>query len=195
MKKIILGSQSPRRKELLENAGIDFEVIVADGEEIVDLSLTFPEIVTSLARQKNEQVRNHKDCPKSAIIITADTMVVCDNTIMGKPKDEKDAKRMLLMLSGNTHSVLTGYSIYDNETGKTVSGVVESLVKFRELEEEEIDKYIETKEPMDKAGAYGIQLRASMFVEEIHGDYFNIVGLPVEKICKLLKEEFNISLL
>ncbi len=195
MKKIILGSQSPRRSELLKNAGIEFDVIVAGGEEIVDLSLSFPEIVTSLAKQKNEQVRNHKDCPGDALIITADTMVVCDNTIMGKPKDEEDAKRMLLMLSGNTHSVLTGYCICDKETGKTVSGAVESQVKFRPLDEDEIDKYIETKEPMDKAGAYGIQLRASMFVEEIHGDYFNIVGLPTQRICKLLKEEFSISLL
>lgn len=195
MKKIILGSQSPRRKELLENAGIEFEIITADGEEIVDESLAFSEIVESLAIQKNEQVSGNPECPENSIIITADTMVVCDDNIMGKPKDEKDAKRMLEMLSGNTHSVLTGYCISDKQTGKVVSGYAKTYVKFRELDETEIDKYIATGEPKDKAGAYGIQLRASMFVEEIHGDYFNIVGLPIEKICKLLKEEFEISLL
>ena len=195
MKKIILGSQSPRRKELLENVGIDFEIIMAEGEEIVDLSLPFPEIVKSLAEIKNEQVKNSPACPEKAIIITADTMVVCEGEIMGKPKDEEDAKRMLKLLSGNTHSVLTGYCICDKETGKKRSGAVESFVKFRLLTDDEIDRYIKTKEPMDKAGAYGIQLKASMFVEEIHGDYFNIVGLPVERICKLLKEDFDISLL
>ncbi|MBQ2890806.1 MAG: septum formation protein Maf [Clostridia bacterium] len=195
MKKIILGSQSPRRKELLENVGLKFEIITAEGEEVVDLSLPFPEIVTSLAETKNEQVINAKSCPKDAIVITADTMVVCERKIMGKPKNDEDAKRMLRLLSGNTHSVLTGYCICDKGTGKKRSGAVESFVKFRELSEDEIDGYVKTKEPMDKAGAYGIQLKASMFVEEIHGDYFNIVGLPVERICKLLKEDFDVSLL
>ncbi len=195
MRKIILGSKSPRRKELLQNAGIKFEILTADGEEIIDENMSFPEIVKSLAIQKNRQVSGNEKCPEDAIIITADTMVVCDGFIMGKPKDNKDAKRMLNMLSGNTHLVLTGYCILDKETGKEVSGFAETKVKFRQLDEEEIDGYIETGEPDDKAGAYGIQLRASMFVEEIHGDYFNIVGLPVERICKLLKEEFNMSLL
>ena len=195
MKKIILGSQSPRRKELLENAGIEFEILTADGEEIVDEKLSFSEIVRSLAIQKNRQVSENEKCPEDAIVITADTMVVCDNCIMGKPKDDNDARRMLNMLSGNTHLVMTGYCILDKETGKEVSGVAETEVKFRQLDIDEIDRYIATGEPNDKAGAYGIQLRASMFVEGIRGDYFNIVGLPVERICKLLKEEFNISLL
>ena len=195
MKKIILGSQSPRRKELLENAGIEFEILTADGEEIVDENLSFHQVVESLAQQKNKQVSENPDCPDDAVVITADTMVVCDGEIMGKPKNDEDAKRMLGMLSGNTHSVLTGYCILDRESGKKASGVAETKVKFRDLDEDEIEKYIKTGEPKDKAGAYGIQLRASMFVEEIHGDYFNIVGLPVEKICKLLKEEFSISLL
>lgn len=195
MKKIILGSQSPRRKELLENAGIEFEILTADGEEIVDENLSFHQVVESLAQQKNQQVSENPACPDDAVVITADTMVVCDGEIMGKPKNDEDARRMLGMLSGNTHSVLTGYCILDRENGKKASGVAETKVKFRDLDEEEIEKYIKTGEPKDKAGAYGIQLRASMFVEEIHGDYFNIVGLPVEKICKLLKEEFEISLL
>lgn len=195
MKKIILGSQSPRRRELLENVGIKFEVLVANGEETVDDSLSFPEIVESLAIQKNKAVEQDKSCPKDAVIITADTMVVCGDEIMGKPKDDKDAKRMLKMLSGKTHKVLTGYCLCDKLTGKTLSGAVLTEVKFRELDDDEIDRYIKTREPEDKAGAYGIQLRGSMFVEEIRGDYFNIVGLPVQRICKLLKEEFNISLL
>lgn len=195
MRKIILGSKSPRRQELLENVGIKFEVLVADGEEKVDYSLPHSEIVTELAKQKNQQIKEDTRCPKDAVIITADTMVVCEGKIMGKPKDDDDAREMLSLLSGNTHLVLTGYCICDNESGKTVCGAVTSEVKFRTLGSEEIENYIKTKEPNDKAGAYGIQLRGSMFVEEIHGDYFNIVGLPVQKICKLLKEEFNISLL
>ena len=195
MKKIILGSQSPRRKELLENAGVEFEILTADGEEVVDENLSFPQIVESLAKQKSLQVSENSLCPEDAVVITADTMVVCGDMIMGKPKDDADAKRMLNLLSGNIHKVMTGYCILDRVSGKNVSGVVETEVKFRKLDDGEIDRYIRTGEPKDKAGAYGIQLRASMFVEEIHGDYFNIVGLPVERICKLLKEEFNISLL
>lgn len=195
MKKIILGSQSPRRAELLKNAGIDFTVLVSDCEEIIDKNMEFQQIVQTLAEQKNQAVVKDKRCPETAVVITADTMVVCENKIMGKPKDEEDAYKMLTLLEGNVHYVLTGFCICDKESGKIKSGVEKTTVKFRSLDEEEIRKYIKTKEPMDKAGAYGIQLRGSMFVEKIEGDYFNIVGLPVQKICKLLKEDFDISLL
>ena len=195
MKKIILGSQSPRRMELLQNAGIDFEVLVSDCEEIIDENMEFDEIVKTLAQQKNEAVVKDKRCPQNAVVITADTMVLCGDKIMGKPKDEEDAYEMLCLLSGNIHYVLTGFCICDRESGKIRIDAQKTAVKFRSLDEEEIINYIKTKEPMDKAGAYGIQLRGSMFVEKIEGDYFNIVGLPVQKICKLLKEDFNISLL
>ena len=195
MKKIILGSASPRRAELLSNAGIDFEVLTSDCEEIIDENLDYPDIVKSLAEQKNNGVIKDKRCPQDAVVITADTMVLCDGKIMGKPKDDEDAYEMLSLLSGNTHYVLTGFCICDRESGNRVVSYEETTVKFRNLDEEEIRNYIKTGECNDKAGAYGIQLRGSMFVEKVDGDYFNIVGLPVQKICKLLKEDFNISLL
>lgn len=195
MKKIILGSKSPRRRELLENIGLDFEVLTARGEEFVDLSCAFSETVRKIALQKNEQIISNNTFKESAVIICADTMVVCNGKIMGKPKNNDDARRMLNMLSGNTHQVLTGYSLYDTETKKIISDFESTDVTFKVLDEQEIENYIKTGEPMDKAGAYGIQLKASLFVEKIHGDYFNIVGLPVSKIYKLLKEEFEISLL
>lgn len=195
MKKLILGSQSPRRRELLENAGIEFDVITSDSDEVIDEEMDFADTVKEVAKQKNAAVCRDEKCPKDAVVLTADTMVVCDNKIMGKPKDEENAFEMLRLLSGNTHYVLTGYCITDKEKGKTVSGTQKTEVKFRELENEEIRRYIATGEPFDKAGAYGIQLRGSMFVESVAGDYFNIVGLPVCKVCKLLKEDFGIRIL
>lgn len=195
MREIILGSQSPRRRELLKNAGIEFSVITSDCEEKVGLSLDFPDIVKSLAEQKSEAVCADSRCPDEAIVITADTMVVCGGKIMGKPKDDEDAFDMLSLLSGNTHFVLTGYCIVDKMKGEKISGVEETAVRFRRLSEDEIVNYIKTGEPRDKAGAYGIQLRGSMFVEHIEGDYFNIVGLPVCRICKILKDNFGLSLM
>lgn len=194
MKKIILGSQSPRRRELLENAGLRFEVIASDSEEKVDENLDYPDIVMSLAEQKNKAVSSDPHS-RGAVVITADTMVVINERIMGKPQNDKEAYEMLSLLSGNTHFVLTGFCICDNESGKRAVGYEKTAVKFRTLDDGEIRNYIKTGEPRDKAGAYGIQLRGSMFVERIEGDYFNIVGLPVQKICKLLKEDFGISLL
>ncbi len=195
MKKIILGSQSPRRCELLKNAGLDFEILVSDCEEIVDKNLDYPHIVKALALQKNNAVTADLRCDKNAVVITADTMVVCGDKIMGKPRDDEEAYEMLSLLSGNIHYVLTGFCICDKETGKIVLDYEKTAVKFRELDEDEIKKYIKTGECRDKAGAYGIQLRGSMFVERIDGDYFNIVGLPIQKICKLLKNDFGIEIL
>lgn len=195
MKKIILGSASPRRYELLKNAGIDFEVLVSDCEEIIDKTLDFPDMVKSLALQKNRAVKKDDRAARGAVIITADTMVLCGGKIMGKPKNDEEANEMLSRLSGRTHYVLTGYCISQKGEEKERTGVCKSAVHFRELSDEEIKNYIKTGECRDKAGAYGIQLRGSMFVEKIEGDYFNIVGLPVCEICKILKEDFNVSLL
>lgn len=195
MKKLILGSQSPRRRELLENAGIDFEIITSDDEEVIDDRLDFSDMVKAVAEQKNAAVRRNEKCPEEAVVLTADTMVVCGDKIMGKPKSAENAFEMLGILSENTHYVLTGYCITDKKSGKTISGTEKTKVKFRKIEDEEIRSYIATGEPFDKAGAYGIQLRGSMFVDSIEGDYFNIVGLPVCKVCKLLKEDFGIRIL
>ncbi len=195
MKKLILGSQSPRRCELLENAGIEFEVLVSDCEEIVDENLDYPDIVKTLAEQKNNAVTADKRCNENSVVLTADTMVVCQDKIMGKPCDDEEAYEMLSLLSGNVHYVLTGFCICDKESGKKIVGYEETAVKFRNIDEEEIKNYIKTGECRDKAGAYGIQLRGSLFVEKIEGDYFNIVGLPVQKVCKLLKENFDIHIL
>ncbi len=195
MRKIVLGSQSPRRSELLKNIGLNFEVLTSDCEEIVDKNMDFPDIVKSLALQKNDAVASDTRLCGDEVVITADTMVVCGGRIMGKPKDDEDAYNMLYLLSGNTHYVLTGFCICDTKSGKKITDYEETAVKFRDLDENEIRNYIKTKECRDKAGAYGIQERGSIFVEKIIGDYFNVVGLPVQKICKLLKESFDINIL
>lgn len=189
MKRLILGSKSPRRYEILKNAGFDFEVFETDCEEKTDFGQSFPEIVKSIAKQKNDAVL--KLNLGDAIVLTADTMVVLENRIIGKPKDETEAAEFLRRLSGNTHTVLTGFCITDIKSGKRVSDYEESKVKFISLSEDDIAEYIKTGEPMDKAGAYGIQNRGSLFVERIEGDYFNIVGLPICKVGQLLKKDFG----
>lgn len=189
MKKLILGSKSPRRYEILKNAGFDFEVIETECEEKTDFGQSFPEIVKSISKQKNDAVlkMNFGD----AIVLTADTMVVLESRILGKPKNETEAAEFLRRLSGNTHSVLTGFCITDTKSGRRITDCEETKVTFTALSEKEIEEYIKTGEPMDKAGAYGIQNRGSVFVEKIEGDYFNVVGLPICEISKLLKSDFE----
>ena len=183
MKKIILASQSPRRKEIMETAGYDFEIKVSGCEEIVPENVTPKEVAKSLALQKAESVfKDNRD----SIVIGADTIVVLGNEILGKPKNEVDAKEMLKKLSGNTHRVFTGIAVISAE--KTVNDVQETEVNFYDLTDEEIDDYIKTGEPMDKAGAYGIQGRGCLFINGICGDYFNVVGLPIALLSKVLQE-------
>lgn len=193
MKRIILASQSPRRRELLENIGLEFEVKVDNSPEIVDETMEIEEIVKYLSAKKAENVSktlDNEDC----VVIAADTVVAFEDRILGKPKDEEDAKNMLKILNGNVHFVYTGISVLDNKTGKCISDFEKTKVRFREITDSEINSYIKSGEPMDKAGSYGIQGLGSVFVEKICGDYFNIVGLPISKLCGILKNEFGIGI-
>ena len=200
MSQIILASQSPRRKELLEQIGLEFEICPAKGEEII--TKTIPEeVVMELSKQKAEEVaamvsvygENHKEIttPSDILVIGADTVVAYDGKILGKPKDEADAKAMLTMLSGNTHSVFTGVTlVLIDKSGRAGELVFyeKTDVKMHEMSEKEIDQYIATGEPMDKAGSYGIQGKCAIYIEKIDGDYNNVVGLPITRIYQELKK-------
>ena len=200
MSQIILASQSPRRKELLEQIGLEFEICPAKGEEIITKSIP-EEVVMELSKQKAEEVaamvstyaQQHKDIttPSDILVIGADTVVAYDGKILGKPVDEADAKRMLTMLSGNTHSVFTGVTlVLIDKSGRAGELVFyeKTDVKMHEMSEAEIDRYIATGEPMDKAGSYAIQGKCAIYVEKIDGDYNNVVGLPITRIYQELKK-------
>ena len=179
---IILASASPRRRELLTLAGIEYTVIPSECEEILPDDITPANAVEELARQKAEDVfRIHTD----SMIIAADTVVALGNTILGKPKNDDDAFSMLSSLSGKIHTVYTGVCIKTAEKEEIFS--VATDVEFYELTEKEICDYIATKEPCDKAGAYGIQGKGSLLVKGIRGDYFNVVGLPLAETVRRLK--------
>ena len=183
MEPIILASKSPRRRELLELAGVPFSVETEDVEETFDPGLLPAEIVRHLSRIKAEAV--FKKHPAKTVL-GADTIVVLDGGILGKPKDEEEAVRMLQALSGKTHEVFTGVTIL---SGKTEYSFAErTAVTFYELSEEEIRTYVSTGEPLDKAGAYGIQGRGVTLVRSIEGDYPNVVGLPVAKVVRALRD-------
>ena len=183
MNKIILASASPRRKELLETAGAEFEIIVADVDESVPEG-TKPEDAAIMTAEKKALAvaESHKD----SVVIGADTIVVAGEKILGKPTDKADACRMLSMLSGVEHKVITGVCLACGDKKITFAQV--SKVKFYDLTDDEINAYVETGEPMDKAGAYGIQGKGCVLVEKIEGDYFNIVGLPVARVMKELNK-------
>ena len=189
----ILASKSPRRKELLNNIGINAQIIPSEVDESVIKDLSPEKMVTQLAMLKASDVA--RSFGANTYVIGADTSVCLDGEIFGKPENDADARRMLEKLSGNTHDVYTGYCVVDCTTHTAVSRYEKTRVSFRQLSAEEIDAYIDSREPMDKAGAYGIQKKGSMFVEKIEGDYFNVVGLPVCALVKLLKDEFSIDVL
>ena len=183
--KLVLASGSPRRSELLRAAGIDFTVRVADVDETVLPNELPRDYVVRLSREKAQAVAS--EIGDGEIVLGADTTVVVLNEIAGKPIDENDARRMLRLLSGKWHEVLTGVSLVND--GKVTSDIALTRVKFAKLSEEEIDWYISTGEAMDKAGAYGIQGYASRFVERIEGSYSNVVGLPVQMVYRMLNTE------
>lgn len=196
MEKIILASGSPRRKEILENAfAIKPEVVVSGVEEVIDETLSPGDLVLELAYQKGVEISvGNTNVP----VISGDTVVSLNRQILGKPKDEKEAIQMLTLLSGKCHQVYTGHCIFYK--GKAVKGLSTSNVYFRSLSEVEILNYVETGEPLDKAGAYGIQGLASVFIEKIEGDFYGIMGLSPYIINELFqrigrKKDENISIL
>ena len=190
---IILASGSPRRKELLEQIGLPFSVVVSGADETVDEGLSPEFLVQSLSLLKAADVAGTQD--KTALVIGADTVVALSGEILTKPENEEDAKNMLRRLSGTSHSVFTGVTVFRVRDGKSVSITEETKVYFKPLTEKEIEAYVRTKEPLDKAGAYGVQGLGGLFVEKIEGDYYNVVGLPLARLGRLLQEEFDIELI
>lgn len=183
MMKIILASASPRRQELLKYIVPEFEVIPADIDETLPADIPAEKCAEYLACQKARHIaEKYPDC----IVIGSDTVVIIDGVILGKPADESDAERMLKMLSGKSHKVVTGVCIARGDASESFS--CETRVKFYPLSDEEILEYISTGEPMDKAGAYGIQGYGSVLVEGIEGDFFNVMGLPAASLKRRLEK-------
>lgn len=186
MKKLILASASPRRKDLLKSINLDFDIIPSNIEEDIKEKPFSYSLIENLALEKAQDVV--KKIKEKAIIIGSDTVVVINNKILGKPKDKIDAKNMLKELSGQAHEVISAIAIIDTDTQKKLCSSVKSKVIFRDVSEKEIENYINTGEPMDKAGSYGIQGQASVFVKSIEGCYNNIVGISTYKLAEMLKE-------
>lgn len=181
---IILASASPRRQELLQRMGLDFIIRTAPHDETMNLFSTPSDEVARVSRLKAQAV--YPLCHEDDIIVAADTIVVCDGRIMGKPRSENDAFSMLRRLSGREHQVMTGLTVAQGNNTETVT--VTTTLRFRPLSDTEIRNYIATGEPMDKAGAYGIQGIASMFVVGLDGDYYNVMGLPVCTLTLMLRK-------
>jgi septum formation protein len=179
--KLILASSSPRRKELLDAAGWPYEAVVAGIDESLHANEDPAVYVQRLARSKAEAVAARL---QSGLVLGADTTVVVENQILGQPSDDKDAKRMLRLLNGKWHEVLTGVAVV-RVGGESTVDYETTRVRFAEMTEAEIDWYVSTGEARGKAGAYGIQGAAGLFIEEISGDYFNIVGLPIRLVYEL----------
>lgn len=179
---VILASQSPRRKELMGLFHIPFIIRVSDADETMDPNAPAAQQVAQVSRRKAEAVSREPD----DVVIAADTIVVCGGEILGKPRDTADASRMLHMLSGRDHQVMTGMTVLRGDRCLVCTEITD--IHFRDLTDREIDAYIRTGEPMDKAGSYGIQGGAALFAERLVGDYYNVMGLPVCRLGQLLRE-------
>lgn len=190
MEKIILASNSPRRREILGEF-IDLDIITKEINEIKDDSFSPWTTVMGLAFEKGIEVAKDNE---DSIVLSADTLVELDGKLLGKPKDREEAKIMIESLNGRSHNVYTGYAIFKQSEKIKYVNYEKSSVKFYKLSDLEIEKYLDTLEYKDKAGAYGIQGKGSLLVEEIRGDYFNIVGLPIGKINRDLIRLFNFNL-
>lgn len=192
--KIILASASERRQELLKRITEDFQIVVSNfDEKSVNYEGSCSSHVMTLAEKKALQVVEQINSPKlnpceETIVIGCDTVVFFNGRVLEKPKDEEDAFQMLKSLSGEIHEVYSGLALINTKSGEIKKDYISTQVKFSKLQDNEIRKYINTSEPMDKAGAYGIQGYGGVFVEEIHGCYYNVVGLPLNKLNLMFRE-------
>lgn len=193
MDKIILASSSPRRKELLGKYNLNLDIVEPEVNEIEAAGEDPIQVAMALAFEKAYWVSSRLE--GNEVVIGADTIVVSENEVLGKPKDERDAFRILSLLSGKDHRVITGISIIKANSNIKIVDYENTKVKFRKLSDCQIDRYIRTQEPMDKAGAYGIQGYGEVLVEKIDGCYSNVVGLPLGKLDYLLNRFFNIKIL
>ncbi len=185
MKKIYLASTSPRRKQLLKQIKLQFDIISSDYEEDMTLDLAPIELAKYLSTGKAKGATKNID---SGIVISADTFLAFDGKVLGKPKDKTDAKNILKNISGQVVEVITGFTVMDVESKKQISKAVVTKVFIKKLSSKEIDNYINSGEPMDKAGAFGIQGKGALLIEKIEGDYNNIVGLPLFELGQVLRE-------
>ena len=194
---LILASASPRRREILEKLGLEILVVESKADEASVKSEDIPVsvYVQELALIKAAEVLKRVVSKKEMLIISADTVVSIDGEILGKPKTKEDAFSMLKHLSGKTHKVLTGFCVMRSSDAKSICEFSETEVTFKELTDDEIRSYIKTNEPMDKAGAYGIQGLGALLVSKISGDYLNVVGLPVSALSDVLKNEFDYNII
>lgn len=183
---IVLASKSPRRQELLKGIGVDFSILTKDVDENYPSRLPLVDVAPYLSLKKAKAFEN-QELPENFMVITADTVVIAENEILGKPKDREDAFRMLKLLSGKTHRVVTGVTVHTKESSKTFS--VTSKVMFDNLDNQEIEYYVDSYKPYDKAGAYGIQEWIGYIgVSGVEGSYFNVMGLPTHKLYTVLKK-------
>ncbi len=189
--KVILASASPRRKEILQNTKLNFDIQKSDIEEVILENESPEDMVVRLAYEKAFDVAKRNT---DRLVIGADTIVALDNEVLGKPKDQNEAYQMIKRLSNKTHKVITGISLINLKENKIIKDYVVSFVTFKDLSENSIKDYINTNESLDKAGAYGIQGYGALLVKNIQGDYFNIVGLPISRLSDLLKNHFDINL-
>ncbi len=191
MPELILASASPRREELLKKLGLKFTIVPSKINENKYNDLTPGKLVKELARAKAEDVAQ---LVEDTVIIAADTVVVCNDRILGKPEDKDDARQMLRLLQGTKHEVITGLAVLSTRTGKSVVDNDLTEVYMRKMDNDEIIDYVDTGEPLDKAGSYGIQGLGGIFVEKIIGSYFTVMGLPIHKLAIMLKQ-FSIKIL
>lgn len=189
MKKIILASTSPRRKEILKKLKIKFTIKKSPYEEDLNLKMPPSDLVKFLSLGKAQAIKN-----KDALVISGDTIVAYNNQVFGKPKTKKKAREMLNILSGKKHEIITGITIIDKKTNKTVSFSETTYVYMKKLTPRIIENYIKTKEPLDKAGAYALQDLGAILIEKMEGDFFNAAGLPLKRLSEELKN-FGINIL
>jgi septum formation protein len=192
MKRFVLASGSPRRQEILKQLGLEFQVMESDIEEVFPEGALPGEYAASIALEKIRNVLKRIRFP--AVVVGADTIVELDGEIMGKPSDDRQAFEMLSKLAGKEHCVITGIAVSDNTNGVELVDYQTTRVRMKSISPDRIRRYVETGEPLDKAGAYAIQGRASLFIDSINGCYFNVVGLPVAKLDCMLRS-INLDLL